>query len=313
VLVRPIGEAKPPSADAVENSASTNWRAICGQASRRDGAVPWRDAVDVDGPWSSRSRRPKWASRPLNRRQAKPDGLQHPSRRRTRRSQARQGASICAVGVLIYRLDRPALCQPGRFCADGYPSLHALEEAGGLDALLCRARVSNAPARRTGTRRLTISASQPDANMRRRRRSTPTHTIAWDAIRARFDPSPAPIVKAPNGARFAEATRSSPKPSPVGHAIAEELGGLLDTTAKASWMLRCARAISIRPNRSAKALFGHGREDLRNAISPTCSRRKPDAVFYYLASVNRRVESLLDHGRDTLGRVAKGGIVPLVR
>ena len=51
----------------------------------------------------------------------------------------------------------------------------------------------------------------------------------------------------------------------------------------------------------------------RDAISPICSRRKAGTrVFDYLAGIKGAgVASLLDHGREVLGRESKGGIIPL--
>ena len=50
-----------------------------------------------------------------------------------------------------------------------------------------------------------------------------------------------------------------------------------------------------------------------SAISPNCSRRKASArCMDYLASIKGAgVASLLDHGREVLGRVRQGGLIPL--
>src|SRR5207245_5789420 len=51
---------------------------------------------------------------------------------------------LLPVGVLIYRLDRLLYANPAFLQRMGYASLHALEEAGGLDALYVEPGVSSA-------------------------------------------------------------------------------------------------------------------------------------------------------------------------
>ena len=67
-------------------------------------------------------------------------------------------------------------------------------------------------------------------------------------------------------------------------------------------------------NRSAEALFGYdGTELVRRQSRRSCSRRKASAWCRdYLESIRgTEVASLLDHGRDVLGRASRGGLIPL--
>ena len=50
---------------------------------------------------------------------------------------------LLPVGILIYRLDRLLYANPAFLTQMGYPGLHALEDAGGLDALYVEPGVSN--------------------------------------------------------------------------------------------------------------------------------------------------------------------------
>ena len=78
---------------------------------------------------------------------------------------------LVPVGVLIYRLDRLLYANPAFLARIGYDSLHALEEAGGLDALYVEPGVSTASSTSDTGTPVTISASQRFApNGRRRRR-----------------------------------------------------------------------------------------------------------------------------------------------
>ena len=72
--------------------------------------------------------------------------------------------------MLIYRLDRLLYANPAFLARMGYASLHALEEAGGLDALYVEPGVSTASSTSDTGTPVTISASQASPNMRRRRR-----------------------------------------------------------------------------------------------------------------------------------------------
>ena len=68
---------------------------------------------------------------------------------------------LLPVGILIYRLDRLLYANPAFLMQMGYPSLHALEDAGGLDALYVEPGVSNASSTSDTGKPVTISATQP--------------------------------------------------------------------------------------------------------------------------------------------------------
>ena len=82
-----------------------------------------------------------------------------PARGETRRDKAL--LDLLPVGILIYRLDRLLYANPAFLTQMGYPTLHALEDAGGLDALYVEAGVSNASSTSDTGTPVTISASQP--------------------------------------------------------------------------------------------------------------------------------------------------------
>jgi PAS domain S-box-containing protein len=111
-------------------------------------------------------------------------------------------------------------------------------------------------------------------------------------------PAPAPAVSAP--------------PPAIGHARAEDLAAILDTTAEGIVMFDAEGAIHA-CNRGAEALFGYDGEDLlRRHLGDLFATESQRAVAEYFDGVRSAgVASLLDHGRDVLGRVARGGIIPL--
>ena len=107
-------------------------------------------------------------------------------------------------------------------------------------------------------------------------------------------------------------TRQSPEPSAVGHANAEELAAILDTTADGIVMFDAEGNINS-ANRSAEALFGYDGEELaRRNLAELFAPESRHGVFEYLASIRASdAASLLDHGREVLGRESKGGMIPL--
>jgi PAS domain S-box-containing protein len=303
---RPVNEPKSPSLTPVENSAFNELaRQLAARLENETGALPETSAAsdtpetaleppaaEVSEPVDSR---PGWLSRP-----------EPPPRGESARDKVL--LDLLPTGVLIYRLDRLLYANPAFLGRVGYDSLHALEDAGGLDALLVEPGVSSASSTSgTGTP-VTISATQSSPD-----HAPPSatdahlHAISWDGEAAhalicshpRVEPQAAPEIAAT-------------EPSQVGHANAEELGAILDTTAEGIVMFDAQGRLNS-CNRSAEALFGYDGDDLvqRNLIelfAPESQRVVQD----YLESIkDDGVASLLDHGREVLGRVREGGLIAL--
>ncbi len=65
-------------------------------------------------------------------------------------------------------------------------------------------------------------------------------------------------------------------------------------------------------NRSAEALFGHDGPEWQLNLADLLAPESQHAVFEYLAGVKSAGPvSVLEHGREMLGRVRKGGVIPL--
>jgi PAS domain S-box-containing protein len=219
---------------------------------------------------------------------------------------------LLPVGVLIYRLDRMLYANPAFLQRIGYHDLHALEEAGGLDALYVEPGVSTASSTSDTGTPVMISAPHPSPE----RAPSPTEarlfTISWDeesALALIFSNTQA------EGADVAAAiahTLPAPIPSEVGHANAEELGAILDIAAEGVVMFDVEGAIHA-CNRSTEALFGYdGAELVARNLADLFAPESQRVIKTYLESVkDAGVESLLDHGREALGRVRGGGLIPL--
>jgi len=311
---RAPGEIKPLSLTPVENSA---FNELARQLSARldtemgNEAAPAATSETIFEPSAASGERepaseqPEWLATP-----------EPPARGEARRDKAL--LDLLPVGILIYRLDRLLYANPAFLTQIGYPSLHALEEAGGVDALYVEAGVSNASSTSDTGTPVRISASQPsDADTPPSAADARLYTISWDgdsalalifsstrhegeaiaAAISQAEPAPDPDI---------------PGPSAVGHANAEELAAILDTTADGIVMFDAEGNINS-ANRSAEALFGFDGDELaRRNLAELFAPESRHAVFEYLASVKSAgVASLLDHGREVLGRESKGGMIPL--
>jgi PAS domain S-box-containing protein len=308
VPFRPLGEARPPVLTPGENNAFDE---LARQLSARleNGHAPEVIVTDevkeqAVAPASTETPRqtppaPQWAEEP-----------EPPARGEALRD--RTLLDLLPTGILIYRLDRLLYANPAFLTRIGYDSLHTLEQAGGLDALYVEAGVSSASSTSDAGTPVTISASH-DAS------SGPAtaarlHTISWDgesALALMFTPEapPAPVEAATAPAAEPPAIVIEPA---AGHVMAEDLAAILDTTAEGIVMFDAEGNIHA-CNRSAEALFGYdGNEFLRHNLTDLFAPESRRAVLEYLESIKGAgVASLLDHGRDVLGRVNHGGIIPL--
>ena len=326
---RPPGESKPPSLTPVEDSA---FNELARQLSARlepengNGTPP---AAIIETMFEPSA--PSEAREPVN---TPPEWLtppEPPARGEARRDKAL--LDLLPVGILIYRLDRLLYANPAFLTQMGHPSLHALEDAGGLDTLYVEPGVSNASSTSDTGTPVRISANQPtDMDTPSSAADARLYTISWDgdsalalifsntrqegeAIAAAISeavPVSETDVAEPD---LDEADVDEPdvsEPSAVGHANAEELAAILDTAAEGIVMFDAEGNINS-ANRSAEALFGYDGEELaRRNLAELFAPESRHGVFEYLASIKASdVASLLDHGREVLGRESKGGMIPL--
>ncbi|QDW40860.1 PAS domain-containing protein [Bradyrhizobium sp. KBS0727] len=333
---RPPGDARPPSLTPVENSA---FNELARQLSARLDTETGAETPDVTGFDETVVEKPALVTMYEGPSEAPatatPEWLapsEPPARGETRRDKPL--LDLLPVGILIYRLDRLLYANSAFLTQMGYPSLHALEDAGGLDALYVEPGVSNASSTSDTGTPVTISASQPsDEHAPPAAADARLYTISWDGdsalalifsgTRHEGEAVAAAIAHASPAqpgalaeALVVEALVAEPpvaeQPSPGGHADAEELGAILDTTAEGIVMFDAEGNINS-ANRSAEALFGHDGDALaRCNLADLFAPASRHAVFDYLAGIKSSgVASLLDHGREVLGRESKGGIIPL--
>jgi len=193
----------------------------------------------------------------------------------------------------------------------GYASLHALEEAGCLDALYVEPGVSNASSTSDTGTPVTISASQVSAGEAPEGIDARLYTISWD------DDSALALIFSGTGtqganaaAAIARAIPASPPPA-AGHGHADELGAVLDATAEGIVMFDAAGNIHF-CNRNAEALFGYdGTELVRLNFTELFAPESQRVVKDYLESIRGTGVAMPDHGRDVLGHASRGSLIPL--
>ncbi len=315
VPFRPVNEGKSPALTPVENSAFNELaRQLAERLANEGGVLAAAAPMETVEPVVEEAVEEPPAAAETPEGSAQPNWLAHPeppAQGETRRD--RTLLDLLPVGVLIYRFDRLLYANPAFLARMGYHSLHALEAAGGLDALYVEPGVSSASSTSgTGTP-VTISAAQPSRD-HAAPSTTEAHlfTVKWDgdsALALIFSGASAPAAEV--AAKIADPVAVS-EPSAVGHANAEELGAILDTTAEGILMFDAEGNINS-CNRSAEALFGYDGAELvqRNLVELFAPESAP-AVFDYLASVRGAdIASLLDHGRDALAAVRGGGLIPV--
>lgn len=224
---------------------------------------------------------------------------------------------LVPTGMLIYRLDRLLYANPAFLARMGYVSLGALEDAGGLDALYVEPGVSAASSTSQAGTPVTISAAIANGEQPLATTEAHLHTIDWDGASAHALicalPQATPVVAAPLMAEPVVVIPDLPEADlEAGDADAEDLAAILDTTAEGIVMFDAEGNIHA-CNRSAEALFGYDGEALmqQNVLTLFAPESQQIVVDYLESLKSQDIASLLDHGREVLGREKKGGVLPL--
>jgi PAS domain S-box-containing protein len=199
------------------------------------------------------------------------------------------------VGVLVYRLSH--LLYANRMFLEwaGYQTVDALAAAGGLDALFIEPGVS---AFEEGGRSFAVASNRGDKPAAEAR----LLMVPWDGDTA-----------------FALVTTiAEDRPAPANAALASaqaeaaELKSILDTATDGVIVLdRTGRILSS--NRSGEALFGYDSRELAGrAFTELFVAESEQVASDYLEGLLRNdVASVLNDGREVIGRVRQGGLISL--
>ena len=204
------------------------------------------------------------------------------------------------IGILVYRLN--SLIYANRAFLDwtGYPTLDALTEAGGLDSLFIET-TSQPPGAANGGKTLTIAT----VNGRQKPVEGRLFSATWN------NESALVLLISTHAAVSDDHTKIADQSLRRLETENEELKSVLDTATDGVLVLdRAGRVLSA--NRSAEALFGYEHSEIAelpfgDLFAPE-SRR---SVLDYLARLVRDGKAMLDTGREAIGLVRRGGLVPL--
>ncbi|MFZ5712930.1 MAG: PAS domain S-box protein [Bradyrhizobium sp.] len=314
VPFRPPGDTRAPTLTPVENSA---FNELARQLSERLERERETIAADASEPAAEIAAEP--AAPEPEAPQAAAEWLSEPAPPpRGTSTRDRTLLDLLPSGILIYRLDRLLYANPAFLARMGYASVSALENAGGLDALYVEPGVSSASSTSQAGTPVTISATVATGEAPLATTDAHLHAIDWDGESAHALicalPQPAPIVAESVVAEavVAESIVAEIAEPAAGEAEAEDLAAILDTTAEGIVMFDAEGNIHA-CNRSAEALFGYdGEALLQQNLMTLFAPESQQVVADYLQSLKSQdIASLLDHGREVLGREKKGGAIPL--
>ena len=201
------------------------------------------------------------------------------------------------VGLLVYRLNTLIYANRAFLDWTGYPSLEALTEAGGLDSLFIETKDdATAGGVKNGGKTLTIAT----VNGKQKPVDGRLFSVNWNDENALVLMISAPAAGGPSNDLSLRRLANENS----------ELKSILDTATDGVVVLdRAGRVLSA--NRSAQALFGYGAGAIAalsfgDLFAPE-SRR---SVLDYLDRIARE-RGALDTGREAIGLVKQGGLVPL--
>jgi PAS domain S-box-containing protein len=314
VVPFPLAEARPPALTPVENSAFDELaRQLSARLETETGVLETIESSEAPQAVAAPPVQvetteppappPTWLAEP-----------EPPARGESKRD--KMLLDLLPTGVMIYRLDRLLYANPAFLDRMGYSSLHALEQAGGVDALYVEPGVSNASSTSdTGTPVRISSPEAPSADAVDAR----LHTINWDNDSAHALMFAGAFAENAVVTPVVIALPTPPEPEPpvagqvaVGQVNAEELAAILDTSADGILMFDALGNVHS-CNRSAEALFGYDGAELTqlNLISLFASESEGVVKQYLESAGGSDLATLLEHGNEIFGRKRSGDHVPL--
>jgi len=215
------------------------------------------------------------------------------------------------VGVLIYRLDHLLYANPAFLERTGFASLHALSNAGGLDALYVQQTESSASSSSESGMPLSIATGDASHAPIAAR----LYTITWDgepAMALIFAPdAPATTEHALPPQRVVEPATPQLQSQPL-PALNDDLASIIEAMADGIVMFDQEGNI-LSCNRSAEALFNESAAQLteRNLADLFAPESQSVVLAYFEGLDDPATTRAVDHGREVLGQVRGGGLMPL--
>ncbi|MDP9808238.1 PAS domain S-box-containing protein [Rhizobium tibeticum] len=214
------------------------------------------------------------------------------------------------VAVLVHAGDQLIHANPEFMRLTGYKTLEELSEVGGIDALLQRSELEGSASRAGSMMLVTVDDSLVPVTAR-------LQSIRWEessalmlalmpaAIDAAVPARPAPPAEPRSFDRMLEKVAKL-------QVEVEELRSILETATDGVVTIGAEGDIRSM-NRSASALFNYDEEETRGKpFVMLFAHESQKAVLDYLGGLSDHgVASVLNDGREVIGREAGGGFVPL--
>ncbi|MDP9761045.1 MULTISPECIES: PAS domain-containing sensor histidine kinase [Agrobacterium] len=215
------------------------------------------------------------------------------------------------VALLVHAGDRLIHANPDFLRLTGYGSLDELDEVGGLEALLQRQELEDMPDNEGGM--VVVSAENDIIPVKARLQS-----IRWEDTKALMlslvplEEKQAPVTAANENTSAAETASADTGSVSVLQGEVEELHSILETATDGVVLLGDDGEIRSL-NRSASALFNYDNGEIAGKPFVTLfAHESQRAVLDYLSGLaNNGVASVLNDGREVIGREASGGFLPL--
>jgi PAS domain S-box-containing protein len=204
------------------------------------------------------------------------------------------------MAIVVYRGNQ--LIYANRTLLDwtGYADLEAIEEDRGLEGLFVEPNPASPAKLRDSGQALAIATRSGEALAVEAR----LFTVGWDGTSA----SMLVLIRAPGEERLKTSDRSMRELQTQ----ARELRSILDTATDGVVVVeRDGRIESL--NRSAEALFGYEADELsgRPFVDLFAPESHRAALDYLDGLALNGVASVLNDGREVIGRVRQGGLIPL--
>ena len=211
------------------------------------------------------------------------------------------------VGVAIIADDTVIYANTTLLTLSGYANLAALQEAGGLDALFAEpedwpSSLPGSMTERTMRLRLADGGAKPV--------KARLHSVEWNDDTAlmmslvdRHDPAQEAALDRLHEVQTALA---------LSEEQVAEMDAVLETATDGVLILDENGAI-VKVNRSAEALFNASRDEMNGAplINYLAPESHRDALDYLDGLARNGVASVLNDGREVIGQVGSGGLIPL--
>ncbi|KDR88615.1 histidine kinase [Agrobacterium sp. TS43] len=215
------------------------------------------------------------------------------------------------VALLVHAGDRLIHANPDFLRLTGYGSLAELEEVGGLEALLQRQELEDMPDNEGGM--VVVSSDNDIIPVKARLQS-----IRWEETKALmlslvpFEEKQAPVAAANENIAASDTENAEAGSLSLLQGEVEELHSILETATDGVVLLGDEGEIRSL-NRSASALFNYDNGEIAGKPFVTLfAHESQRAVLDYLSGLaNNGVASVLNDGREVIGREASGGFLPL--